>query len=72
MRELRYCGEIFEKNSDGTWVKPGKRRQCYKEKGGVFVFWGAVHEAYNPHHYQLILSMKISGIRIVIFHGEMN
>ena len=31
MKELCWCG-LFEENiSDGTWVKPGKRHQLYKE-----------------------------------------
>ena len=31
--------------SDCTWVKPGKRRKCYKENEAAFVFWDAVTEA---------------------------
>ena len=30
IKELRWCGCVVEKNSYGTWVKPGKRRQCCK------------------------------------------
>ena len=31
MKELRWCGGFVKKISDGTRVKTGKRRQCYKE-----------------------------------------
>ena len=47
MKELRQCGSIVENISDGAWVKPGKRRQCYK-KNASFIFWDAVPEAYYP------------------------
>ena len=30
MKELHWCGGDVENISDGIWVKPGKRRQCYK------------------------------------------
>ena len=30
MKELRWCGGVVEKISDGTWFNPGKRHQCYK------------------------------------------
>ena len=29
-KELNWCGGVVEKISDGTRVKPGKLRQCYK------------------------------------------
>ena len=29
-KELRWCGGVVENISDGTWVNPGKHRQCYK------------------------------------------
>ena len=48
MRELRWCGSVLQNISDITWVKPGKRRQCYKENKSSFVFWDAVPEAYYP------------------------
>ena len=30
MKELRWCGVVLENISYGTWVNPGKHRQCYK------------------------------------------
>ena len=48
MKELRWCGGVVESISDGTWVKPGKLRQCYKENEAAFVFWDAVPEADYP------------------------
>ena len=45
MKELRLCGIVVENISDGTWLKPGNHRQCYKEKKASFIFWDAVPEA---------------------------
>ena len=45
MKELRWCGGIVKNISDGTCVKPGNRRQHYKQNEAAFVFWGAVLEA---------------------------
>ena len=44
-KEIRWCGGFVENISDGTWVKLGKRRQCYKENESAFVFWNAVTES---------------------------
>ena len=37
MQELRWCGDVLKEISDGTWVKPGKRRQYYKEQEAAFL-----------------------------------
>ena len=29
-KDLRCCSVIVEIMCDGTWIKPGKMRQCYK------------------------------------------
>ena len=47
-KALCWCGRVVENISDGTWVNPGKRRQCYKENEAEFVFWDAVPEADFP------------------------
>ena len=39
--------------SDGTWVKPGKLPQCYKENKASFFFWGAVPETDYPASYSI-------------------
>ena len=28
MKEICWCGSVVKNISDGTWAKPGKRRQC--------------------------------------------
>ena len=43
-KELCWHGGAVENISDGTWVKLGKRRQCYKKNEAVFVFWDAIPE----------------------------
>ena len=48
MKKLRWRGSVVENIRDGTWVNPGKLRQCYKENEASFVFWGAVTEAAYP------------------------
>ena len=48
MKELCWYGGVVEKISNGTWVNPGKCRQCYKENKTAFVFWDAVPEADYP------------------------
>ena len=48
MEELRWCGGVVKNISDGTWVKPGKRCKCYKEKKAAFSFWDAFTEADYP------------------------
>ena len=45
MKEVRWCGGVVEKISDGTLFNPGKLRRCYKENEAEFVFWCAVPEA---------------------------
>ena len=30
-KDLSWCSGIVERMCDGTWIKAGKRRQCYKE-----------------------------------------
>ena len=35
-KALCWCGRVVENISDGTWVNPGKRRQCYKENESAF------------------------------------
>ena len=72
MKEIRWCGGVVENISDGTWVKPGKRRQCYKENEAAFVFGMQLLRQTTPHHIQLRLSMKRSGIRIAMAHRERN
>ena len=36
----------MERVCDGTWIKAGKSRQCYKEGEAAEVFWDAIPE-YN-------------------------
>ena len=48
MNKLRQCEGVVKNISDGTWVNPGKRCQCYKENETAFVFWDAVPEAEYP------------------------
>ena len=45
MKELRLCGVLVEKISDGTYDKTGNQRQHYKENAAASVFWDAVLEA---------------------------
>ena len=35
---LHWCSGIVEWVCDGTWINPGKRRQCYKEGEAAEVF----------------------------------
>ena len=72
MKELRCCGNVVKNISDGTWVNPGKRRQCYKENKASFVFWMQFLRQTSRHHVQLSLLTKRSGIRIVMDQGERN
>ena len=48
MWELRWCGGVLKNIRDGTWVKPGKHCQCYKENEVEFVFRDAVPETDHP------------------------
>ena len=43
-KDLRCCSGILEIVCDGTWIKPVKRRQCYKEGEAAEVFWHAISE----------------------------
>ena len=43
---MRWCSGVVVKVCDRTLINPGKRRQCYKEREAVEVFWGAIPE-YN-------------------------
>ena len=43
-KDLRWCSGIVEIVCDGTWIKAGKRRQCYKEGEAAEVFWDAIPE----------------------------
>ena len=40
---LLWYGGIVEIVCDGTWIKPGKKRQCYKE-GEAAKFWDEIPE----------------------------
>ena len=71
-KEIRWCGGFVENISYGTWVKLGKRRQCYKENEPAFVFWDAVTESKYPASCSIEPFDVISGIRILINHGERN
>ena len=42
-KDLRWCSGIVEIVCDGTWIKPGKKRQCYKE-GEAAKFWDEIPE----------------------------
>ena len=53
MKELRWFGSVVETIRDGTWVKPGKRRKCFKENKASFVFWDAVPEADYPASHSI-------------------
>ena len=53
MKELRWCGGVVKNISDGTWVKPGKLRQFYKENEAAFVFWDSVTEADYPASHSI-------------------
>ena len=72
MKELRWCGGVVENISDGTGVNPGKLRQCYKEMKHNSFFRVQFLRQTTPHHVQMSLLMKISGVRIVMAHGESN
>ena len=72
MKELRWCRGVVKKISDGTWLNPGKCRQCYKENEASFVFGVQFLRQTTPHHVQLSFSMKRSGIIIVMDHVESN
>ena len=48
MKELHWCGGIVKNIRDGTCIKPGNRRQHYKENEAVFMFWDAVLQADYP------------------------
>ena len=41
---LHWCSGIVEIVCNGTWIKPGNRRRCYKEVEAAEVFWGAIPE----------------------------
>ena len=43
-KDLRWCSGIVERVCDGTWIKAGKRRQCYKEGEAAEVFWDTIPE----------------------------
>ena len=43
-KDLRWCSGIVERVCDGTWIKAGNRRQCYKEGEATEVFWDAIPE----------------------------
>ena len=69
-KELCWCVGVLERISYGTWVKPGERRQCYKENAAEFFFAVQFLRQTNPHYLQLSLSKKSIGIRTVMAHGE--
>ena len=41
---MSWCSGILERVCDRTWIKAGKRRQCYKEVEAAELFWGAIPE----------------------------
>ena len=71
-KELIWCGSVVENISDGTWVNPGKRRQCSKENEAELFLGMQFLGQTTPYQIQLSLLMKRIGTRIVMAHGERN
>lgn len=46
--QLRWCGGVVEKISDGTWLYPNARTRCYKENDAAFIYWDPVEECDFP------------------------
>ena len=41
---LRWCSGVVKRICDGTWVKPGTWRQCYKVGEAVEILWDPIKE----------------------------
>ena len=72
MKEIRWCGGIVKKlvmAHGSIWVIAVNVTKKMKQ----YLFFGKkLLRQTTPHHVQLILSMKRSGIIIVMDHGERN
>ena len=44
IKNLRWCRGIVDRVCDGTWINTGKRRQCYKQREALELFWDEIPE----------------------------
>ena len=43
-QELRWCGAVVKRISDGTWLYPNARTRCYKENEAADILWDPILE----------------------------
>jgi hypothetical protein len=50
VKQQRWCSGVIEEISDGTWLKPNARTQCWNKNEAARVYWDPIPDANINQH----------------------